>query len=173
MGLKKIFKYVIAGIFCNLFRLLHIPNADPIMGTMLPFAKRDNGLSAGIFAFITMFSFDIITNKVGIWTIVTATTFGLLGWFFAYIYRNKERLTLLNYITGGVFGVLIFDFITGPIMSSFLFHMSFIVAFVGQIPFTLLHLATVCIFIIVLVPILDKYLINTKTKVNIGIPAFN
>ena len=67
---------------------------------------------------------------------------------------------------GGIIGVLIFDFITGPIMSSFMFGMSFIEAFIGQIPFTLMHLVTVGTFIIVITPFYDKFVFENANLID-------
>jgi hypothetical protein len=55
----------------------------------------------------------------------------------------------------GVVGVLIFDFITGPILSSAMFRMSFAQALIGQIPFTLKHLVSVSAYTVVVSPVLD------------------
>lgn len=163
----KILKFIISIIFSNLYRLLRIfPNNDPIMGIMLPFAKQEKWYYGFLFAIITMASFDIITRKVGIWTLVTSLTYGALGILFYFTYRimAKKGITIYRkvYFISGIVGVLIFDFITGPIMSSFIFNMSFSAAFIGQIPFTLRHLFSVSFFTLVLSPILDEHIISSK-----------
>ena len=156
----KLAKYALSILFCNAYRLLRfIPNNDPIMGCMLPFARRDKAWKAALFAFITMASFDFITMKAGAWTIVTAGTYALLALVFGLIYNRMKTVKLRHYLGSGISGVLIFDFITGPIMSSYLFKIPFSVAFVGQIPFTILHLLTVSGFILILTPILDKLVV--------------
>jgi predicted membrane protein len=133
------------------------------MGVMLPYAKQEKWWAAPLFAFITMASFDLITWKVGIWTIVTSLTYAGIGLLFYFYYKKKKKVGLKEYLGSGVVGVLIFDFITGPIMSSWLFQMPFEVALVGQVPFTLLHLASVSIFIVILTPLLDKHLVNSES----------
>jgi len=148
-------------VFCNLFRLLRIPNADPIMGCMLPFAKQGKWWQAALFSFITMLSFDLITTQLGIWTVITAGTYASLGLFFHFIYKNR-RVSLPQYLVGGLSGVLLFDVITGVIFAPILFGMSFEQAFFGQIPFTLLHLASVGIFTILITPVLDKTIIGNS-----------
>jgi len=159
----KIVKYILSILFCNLYRLLRfIPNNDPIMGCMLPFSRQDKWWSAGLFAFITMVSFDLLTGMVGDWTWITALTYAGLGILFHQIYKNKKKINLKTYLGSGILGVLIFDFITGPVMSSWMFQMSFETAFIGQIPFTLLHLASVSAFIVILTPLLDVHLVNSK-----------
>ena len=156
----KIIKFLISLVICNLYRLLRfIPNNDPIMGVMLPYSKNSKWYTSALFAGLTMVSFDLITGMLGVWTIVTAVTYAGLGILFHFLYKNR-RVNLKHYICSGILGVLIFDFITGPIMSSLMFGMSFMEAFIGQIPFTLWHLVSVTTFIVILVPSLDKHLIN-------------
>jgi hypothetical protein len=156
-----IFKFVLLMLFCNLFRLLKfIPNNDPIMGSMLPFSKKNKWYTGALFALLTMVSFDIITGFVGVWTIVTALTYAALGLLFNYIYSKRQKagktIGLKVYFGSGIAGVLIFDFITGVIATPFMFGMSFEQALIGQIPFTLIHLATVSFFVLIITPILDK-----------------
>lgn len=149
---------VLAGIFCNLYRLLRfIPNNDPIMGAMLPFSRAGSWWQAGLFAFLTMASFDAITGKVGSWTIVTAATYAAIGLAFHFAYgRMKGRVSFWTYIGSSVAGVLLFDFVTGPIASSLMFGPPFWDSLVGQVPFTLLHLASIAFFVAALTPLIDR-----------------
>ena len=159
----KIVKYSLSIVLCNLYRLLRfIPNNDPVMGVMLPYSKQGKWWEAGLFAFLTMASFDLITGKVGIWTLATSATYAALGvgFFFAYRKMKIKKMSIWKYLASGVVGVLVFDFITGPIMSSWMFAMPFEAALLGQIPFTLLHLASVSVFVVVLTPLLDRHVIS-------------
>ncbi len=157
----KLVKYALSILFCNAYRLLRfIPNNDPIMGCMLPYARQDRWWNAALFAFLTMVSFDFITMKVGIWTWVTASTYAGLGLLFYFIYKRIRKVRLKHYVGSGIAGVLVFDFITGPIMSSYVFNMPFSVALIGQIPFTALHLASVTAFVLILTPLLDRAVVN-------------
>ena len=134
------------------------PNNDPIMAVMLPCAKRGRA-AAFAFPIVAMVLFDILSRKVGIWTAVTAGTYGLLGLGFSFAYsalgKRGRRIGAATFLVSGVVGVLVFDFITGPIQSSAMFRMSFAQAFVGQIPFTLKHLASVSVYALVVSPVLD------------------
>jgi len=157
----KIAKYALSILFCNAYRLLRfIPNNDPIMGCMLPFSKQGKWWQGALFAFLTMASFDLITMKAGVWTIVTAGTYAALGLMFYFAYKKIKQVKLKHYLASGVIGVLIFDFITGPIMSSWLFKISFEAAFIGQIPFTVMHLLTATGFILIITPLLDRAIIS-------------
>jgi len=162
IGLASVTRLVILGIGLGVTTALRwvrlFPNNDPIMAVMLPCAKRGRA-AAFAFPMVAMVLFDILSRKVGIWTAVTAGTYGLLGLGFSFVYsalgKRGRRIGPATFLVSGVVGVLVFDFITGPILSSAMFRMSFAQAFVGQIPFTLKHLASVSAYTIVVSPVLD------------------
>ena len=155
-----IIKFLIGIILSNAIRFLRvIPNNDPIMAIMLPYAKSDKKYKAVLFPFLTMVSFDLITGMLGTWTLVTALTYAGIGYFFTKFLFTEKKISIFKYLKGGIIGVLIFDFITGPIMSSLMFGLSFIESGLGQIPFTLMHLTTVSCFIIIITPLYDKHII--------------
>jgi hypothetical protein len=108
---------------------------------------------------VAMVLFDILSRKVGIWTAVTAGTYGLLGLGFSFAYsalgKRGRTIGTATFLVSGVVGVLVFDFITGPILSSAMFRMSFAQALIGQIPFTLKHLVSVSAYTVVVSPVLD------------------
>ena len=157
----KLIKYVLSILFCNAYRLLRIiPNNDPIMGVMLPFSRQDRWWQGALFALVTMISFDFITMKVGMWTAVTACTYAGLGLLFLLVYKRVGKVKLKHYLGSGVVGVLIFDFVTGVLFGPVMFGMSFVQAFIGQIPFTVMHLLTVSGFILILTPLLDRAVIS-------------
>ncbi len=154
---SNLFKLVLSMIIANGIRLLKIiPNNDPIMSMALPFSRRSSVLTSFMFPFVTMVSFDFITGYVGVWTAVTAVTYGLIGLAFRYFLKDRKNVNLKTYLGLGIVGVLVFDFITGVIATPFLFGGTFEESFVGQIPFTAMHLLTTCFFIIIVTPLLDK-----------------
>jgi hypothetical protein len=162
IGLASVTRLVILGIGLGVTTALRwariFPNNDPIMAVMLPCAKRGRA-AAFAFPVVAMVLFDILSRRVGIWTVVTAGTYGLLGLGFSFAYsalgKRGRRIGPATFLVSGVVGVLVFDFITGPILSSAMFRMSFAQAFVGQIPFTLKHLASVSAYTLVVSPSLD------------------
>jgi len=152
-------------VFCNLYRFLRVfPNNDPVMGFALPLARRGKWWHALLFPVIAMVSFDIITMRLGIWTAGTALVYGLVGLLFFKYFKNKKKVGLKTYAGGSVLGVLIFDFFTGPVMSSFIFGMPFAAAFIGQIPFTAMHLASATAFTLLLAPVLDPQVARDVSK---------
>ena len=66
------------------------------------------------------------------------------------------------YLGYGVIGVLVFDFVTGVLATPLLFGMTFAAAFIGQIPFTAMHLLTSSAFILIVTPLLDKQVLLNK-----------
>lgn len=161
---RNTLKLIVSMVIANLIRLVRIiPNNDPIMSMALPYARRSSALTSFLFPLVTMASFDFVTGYLGTWTIVTALTYGVIGLAFHYLLKDKEKIGLFTYLKGGVAGVLAFDFITGVVATPLLYPMSFMQAFFGQIPFTAMHLATTCAFILVVTPLLDKQVLLNKS----------
>ncbi|MFH0955521.1 MAG: hypothetical protein V1777_05440 [Candidatus Micrarchaeota archaeon] len=143
-------------VLTSAYRLLRIfPNNDPIMGFALPIARNQKWWQAFLFPALAMACFDVLTAKVGPWTVITAVLYGTIGVMFHFYFRKKTKVGLGTYAKLSVVGVLAFDFFTGPIMTSYLFKIPFSVALIGQIPFTLLHLASAVTITVLLAPVLD------------------
>ena len=159
----QIVRYFISLVFVNVYRLLRIfPNNDPIMGMMMPYARQDSGSSAAVFAFLAMVSFDVISGAVGYWTVITALVYAGLGFWFHERFKKMKTVGVKDYFINGVYGVLIFDVITGPIMTGLMWTGDVVAATIGQVPFTIYHLISVGFFSIFLSPVLDAYLVNNK-----------
>lgn len=155
--MNDIVKFTWLFVFTNFVRFLKVfPNNDPIMGSLLATTKTSGVLFSSLFAVSTIFFFDYFTSGIGIWTYGVVFAYLLIILFSKVVFRLFKRVNLIGYAGLSVFGVLIFDFITGPVMSSLIFKINFAQAFFGQIPFTLLHLGSAVFYTILLVPILDK-----------------
>jgi uncharacterized membrane protein len=159
---KNWFKYVVVLIISFLFRLLpfRAPNVEPILSVQMPFA-RAYGASAGFaFGFLSIVLYDFATKTLGFWTFFTAGAYGLLG-LFAYIYFKWREaggaVRTLDYVGFALVGTLFFDAVTGLSVGPLFFHQSFYGAFLGQIPFTALHLVGNISFAFVLSPALYDY----------------
>ncbi|MBI4210323.1 MAG: hypothetical protein HY544_02340 [Candidatus Diapherotrites archaeon] len=149
-------KYLTGAILANAYRLLRVfPNSDPIMGFVLPAAKNEPFWKAPLFAFATMFTFDMLTSGIGAWTWVTSTTYALIAFAFTMLLK-AEKPGLATYTKYGLAGVLAFDFITGPAMGSALFHQPFWLTLLAQIPFTAMHLVSVSFSILIITPFFDR-----------------
>lgn len=156
MDLPKPARYVAAMIACNLLRLFRFfPNNDPIMAFVLPFSRQDKWFYSAIFAFVTMILFDYFTSGIGIWTFTTAIAYAIIAVAASFYLKNKKT-TMKTYLGTGIVGIIFFDIVTGVLFGPTLFGVPVYAAFLGQIPFTLLHIASVSIYIVLIVPFLDK-----------------
>lgn len=154
--MAKLLKLAVSGTIVNLVRLARLfPNNDPIIASMMPFSRKENMVYPFLYAFLIMFSFDAITGKVGIWTVVTAVTYGAVGILANVFFKRFHKISLLKYVYFTVAGTLFFDLITGPIMSSAMFNIGFIESFYGQMPFTAMHLLSGVFYTIAFCPALD------------------
>ena len=152
MNVKSFLSRVVLANALRLFRIF--PNNDPIMGFMLPEARKSM-LKSALFAFVTMIIFDIITMQVGVWTIVTASVYALFAIGVSFFFKKIKTAKISYYLGAVTIGILIFDIITGPIMSSMLFNQSLMLTIIGQIPFTLMHLVSGLTWVAVIAPFYD------------------
>ncbi|MCX6757525.1 MAG: ECF transporter S component [Candidatus Nomurabacteria bacterium] len=160
---KNYFKYVLGFIFCFLLRLIPFrpPNIEPLLATQMPFAKTYGKLAGFMFGFLSIILYDIITAKVGIWTLITATVYGILGLFATMYFKNKKNKAW-NYAKFAIFATIFYDAITGLTIGPLFFHQSFTASLAGQIPFTILHLTGNICFAVVFSPLIYKYIIENQ-----------
>jgi hypothetical protein len=163
--MNKKFKYIIAFLSVFLFRLIpfRAPNLEPIMATIMPLGKSYGKVMAFGFGFLSIVLFDSITSGIGIWTLITALAYGLLGLGASYYFKNRSGWK--SYASYAVFATIFYDAITGLTIGPLFFHQSFMVSLVGQIPFTLIHLLGNVSFAIVLSPVIEKWLVAKEEKV--------
>ena len=157
-------KISIAFIVCIAVRLLpppfRAPNVEPLMATVMPFSKHSGALVGFVFAALSMVVFDIVSGHLGLWTLGTALTYGLVGAgapaFFKYFSGVR------GYVSYAVVATLAFDLVTGVIMGPVLFGQSFAVALAGQIPFTFMHLAGNMAFALTISPLIETWILSAK-----------
>jgi len=163
--MKKWLKYTIAFLTVLAIRLIpfRAPNVEPIMTVIMPFGKVYGGIVAFIFGSLSIVVFDFVTSGIGIWTLVTALAYGLLGLGAQYYFKNRSGWK--NYASYAIIATVIYDVLTGLTIGPLFFHQSFMVSLIGQIPFTALHLLGNVSFAIVLSPIIEMWLVKeTMTK---------
>lgn len=138
---KKKITLVLAFLGCLGFRLIpfRAPNVEPILGAQMPASKIGGATLGFFFGFLSIILYDLITGTAGVWTLITATTYGLLGIFSALYFKNRIA-TRKNFVTFAILGTLFYDAVTGFTVGPLFFHQNFSIAFAGQIPFTALHL---------------------------------
>ncbi len=172
---KNWLKFTTGFVLCLLIRLIPFrpPNIEPILATQMPFSKAYGAYAGFLFAFFSIVFYDLLTSAFGVWTFLTAVTYGVLG-FLAYFYFKKFKASALGYAGFAVLGTLFFDAVTGLSVGPLFFGQSFSEAFFGQIPFTLWHLLGNVSFALVLSPAIYKSIIENKKLENISfIKIFN
>lgn len=138
------------------------PNIEPILAVQMPLTKKFGFLAGFIFAFLNIVFFDLIVREVGIWTLVTATTYGLLA-LFTHWYFKKRKSSAVNYAVHAIFATLIYDALTGLTIGPLFFNQSFMSALTGQAIFTVYHLLGNVSLALLLSPVVYRFLaINSK-----------
>jgi len=160
---KNWFKFVVGFVVCFLIRLIPFrpPNVEPILATNMPFSKFYGAWPGFFFAFLSIILFDIITHHYGIWSYLTAGTYGVLGFYAFYFFKGEEP-TRFDYARFAVVGTLFFDAVTGLSLGPLFFNQPFMEALLGQIPFTLWHLLGNVSFALVLSPVIYAYVIKNE-----------
>ena len=162
--MKNWVKYIFAFFGVLLIRLMpfRAPNVEPIMTIIMPFSKIYGGIMSFAFGFLSIVIYDSITSGVGIWTLVTALSYGFLGLGAQYYFKNRSGWK--NYASYAVIATIFYDAITGLTIGPLFFHQSFMISLVGQIPFTILHLLGNVSFAIVLSPVIERWLVVASVK---------
>ncbi len=153
-------KFIIGWTAVFLFRLIPFrpPNFEPMLATVMPFSKRYGLWGSFAFGFFGIVLYDAITSGWGSWTWVTALAYGGVGVAARYFFKTRAA-NVQNFLTFGIPGTIAYDAITmmiGPIFNA----QPFALAFAGQIPFTLMHLAGTITFSVLLSPALYRWVIE-------------
>lgn len=156
-------RFVIGWAAVFLFRLIpwRPPNVEPMLATVMPFSKRYGVFGSFMFGFLGIVLYDVVTSGWGSWTWVTAFCYGALGIAAHYYFRNREA-TVRSFLTFGVPGTILYDAVTmliGPVFH----HQSLILAVMGQIPFTTLHLLGTVVFSTILSPALYRWVVANES----------
>lgn len=126
-------------------------NISPLMATELAGAKAYGPWVGGAYGAVSIALLDLLVGKVGLWTLVTAISYGVVGVWGAR-FLTKRTASARNFALASVVGTLFFDLVTGVLMGPLLFGQPWAEAALGQAPFTLRHLAGNVFFALVLAP---------------------
>ena len=157
---------VLGFISAMLYRFIPFrpPNVEPLMSVMMPFSKKASKIELFTFAFLSIFVYDFFTAGIGTYTITAGICYGILG-IWSSSYFNKRKFSLKNYVMCSSIGIIFFDVVTGVILGPLIGGTSFYIAFIGQIPFTALHLMGGALFALTVSPIIEKVL--AKSEINV------
>jgi hypothetical protein len=162
------FVSVWAAIFLVRFIPFRAPNVEPMLASLMPFSKRFGAVSVFVFAFLGIVLYDLLTSGIGVWTWVTAFAYGALG-IGSYFFFKNRKASVKNFVGFGIVGTVLYDAATGLTIGPLFFHQTFMAALIGQIPFTLLHLAGTITFSVFLSPVL-YYWITRSEVLEINLP---
>lgn len=150
-------KYIIGLVAVLFLRLLpHPPNVEPVTATLMPFAKRGGWFIGMAFGLLAILIYDLITRTLGIWSLMTAGTFALIG-ILANLYLKRRSGHIAHYVGFSIVAALIYDAITGIGTGMLFFGQTFMTTFLGQIPFTLYHLAGNIVLAALISPLLQRW----------------
>lgn len=156
-------KYFFGFLGTLIFRLISpffgLWNISPLMATELAGSKAYGPWVGGLYGALSMILIDVIMGKIGIWTIITAISYGLVGILGAFFLKNRTA-SAKNFFVMSIVGTILFDLVTGILMGPILFGGSFATAAIGQVPFTLRHLLGNAFFAIVLSPWFYRKIMN-------------
>lgn len=155
-------KFFIGWFFVFALRLLpHPPNVEPIMATLMPYSKRYGAYGGFAFAFLSIVLFDSVTSGIGMWTWLTACTYGVIG-ASAYLYFRNRKNSAWNYVGFGIVATLFFDAVTGLSFGPLFYGQPFTQALIGQIPFTINHLLGNIVLSAIVSPALYRWVVESE-----------
>lgn len=157
-------KFVLGWLAVFLIRLIPFrpPNFEPMLAAVMPYSKKYNLWGCFLFGFLGIVLFDLASNRIGMWTLITACAYGLLG-IASYFFFKKRRGEVKNFVLFGVIGTILYDAVTGLSIGPLFFGQSVMEAFVGQIPFTLMHVLGTVTFALVLSPALYWWVVQNDS----------
>jgi energy-coupling factor transport system substrate-specific component len=163
--MKNWSKYIILFLSVFLVRLIpfRAPNLEPIMASIMPVGKKYGVVASFVFGFLSVLLYDSLTSGWGIWTLITALTYGLIGIGAYFFFQNRSGWR--NYALYALVATVIYDAITGLTLGPIFWGQSFIVALIGQIPFTIIHLLGNISFAIILSPVIERFLVMKESVV--------
>ena len=156
-------KYIIGLVVVILLRLLpHPPNVEPITATLMPFAKKWGWFGGLVFGALAIVSFDIITGTLGVWSFLTIGGYATLGIVAGLYFSRFEKASRMQYVIFAIIGTLFYDALTGLTVGPLFFGQTLMSAFIGQIPFTMYHLAGNIVLAAVVSPLVERWIVTNK-----------
>ncbi len=134
------------------------PNLETILTVQSPFTKRFGFATGFIFAFANIALFDIMTGKLGLWTLITAVSYGLLALFSVWYFKKRVG-TPLQFGLHALYATLMYDAVTSLTIGPLFFGQSFTEAFFGQIPFTAYHLIGNVVLGVLISPLILRWVV--------------
>lgn len=156
-------KYIVGFLGTLAFRLITpfmgLWNISPLMATELSGSKAYGPWVGGLYGALSIVLLDLLVGRAGSWTLITAVVYGSVGIWGAFFFKNRSA-TARNFVIASIIGTLFFDLITGVLMGPLFYGQLWSSAILGQIPFTIRHLAGNILFAAVLAPWFYRAIMN-------------
>ncbi|MFH1106429.1 MAG: hypothetical protein V1787_00885 [Candidatus Micrarchaeota archaeon] len=162
MRLAEPAKYFLGLVATVLFRVIPmpLPNLEPIMATALPFAKRMGPVAGAAFAFVALASWDLISGRLGLWTLYAGATYAVIGYGAGKFFASR-KLNLKNRVGFAAGATVIFDAATALVFG-WQFGQPLSVTVAGQVPFTAYHLLGNVLGAAILTPAIEAVLAGSQ-----------
>lgn len=148
MSLKQFLMMNVLVIIGLIFRfLIPIPGLEPIIGVIGILPKKYSYFLAILFVLLNVIIFDVLTVGFGIWTVGVLLAYILIA--YGYSKFCAKIMSMQALLLATVIMTICFDIFTGLLLGPLFFGQSFVVALVGQIPFTVAHLIGNVLMIVV------------------------
>ncbi len=153
-------KYSLGIVACFLLRLIPFrpPNLEPLMATAMPFSKQYGYVAGFSFGFLSIALFDAVVGKLDLWTLIMAFAYGIVG-LGAAAYLSPRRNSAWHYLIYSVIGTVLYDALTGLTVGPLMFGQPFMDALVGQVPFTIMHLAGNAVLAVTVSPFVYRWIV--------------
>ena len=170
MKLRDLQKFAVGLVLCIAARLalMPLPNVEPIMGTMLPFAKRYGAAVGAVFAFLALASIDFVTGRLGLWTLYCGLAYAGVG-FAAGKYLSRFKTSRWRFAGFAAVGVVAYDAFTAAAFG-LQFGQPLWATALAQIPFTAMHLLGGVGFAFVASPLLARYFVEADAPLRVLTP---
>lgn len=144
---------------------LPLPNLEPILTVTMPASKTWGALGAALFASLAYASKDFIQARLGWWSLYGAIAYAVVAFIaFGALSKTQKRLgtktgapSRTQYALTATVGTLTFDLVTA-LLFGWQFHQTLTQTLIGQVPFTLYHLAGNLALGVVLSPVIFAFL---------------
>ncbi len=140
----------------------HPPNVEPILTSLVPFGKKVSTLMLGMFGFLAIIVYDAANGQVGPWTIFTATAYLLVAVGYSLFIKKFKNPGAIKLASFAIVATLFYD-ITTMFAFGKIFSYPLPILITGQIPFTLLHIASNVFGVLVISPLISKYIVENPS----------
>jgi uncharacterized membrane protein len=154
-------KFALGLFLVSVLRLFpHPPNVEPITATLMPYSKQWGAWSGALFGVASVLIYDLLTGTLGVWSLLTMLGYGLLGLAAGLYFAGGKRSGAFHYLFFAAAGTVFYDALTGLSVGPLVFHQPFMEALVGQIPFTIYHLAGNVALSLVVSPLVERLIVQ-------------